>query len=94
MGWRSHLLLLRRKTQRRVVGVLKGIEQGEFKYRQHGWLGVFRSQNGKEWDTTPKTATPKFNKGLVQVAVKEDRESDDEEEETVLPSYTQLLKSN
>ena len=57
-------------------------------------LGYFDPRMGKKWDTTPKTATPKFNKGLVQVAVKEDRESDDEEEETVLPSYTQLLKSN
>ena len=42
----------------------------------------------------PKTATPKFKKGLVQAEVEEDTKSNDEGEETVLPSNAQLLEAN
>ena len=47
--------------------------------------GHFDPKTGKNWDTTPKTATPKVKKGIVQAAVEEDRESDNEDEEAVLP---------
>ena len=57
-------------------------------------LGHFDPRTGKKWDTTPKTATSKVKKGVVQAAVREDSKSDDEEKETVLPSYAQLLKAN
>ena len=41
MGWRSHMLLLQRKTRRRVAGVPKGIEQGEVEDRRHVRLRAF-----------------------------------------------------
>ena len=56
--------------------------------------GHFDPITGKKWDTTPKTATSKVKKGVVQAAVREDSKSGDEEKETVLPSYAHLLKAN
>ena len=50
-------------------------------------LGYFDPRTVKKWDTTPKTATPKFKKGLFQAGVEKDSESNDEDKETVLPSY-------
>ena len=49
--------------------------------------GHFDPRTGKKWDTTPKTATPKVKKGVVQAMVKEDIESNDEYEETVIIYY-------
>ena len=86
MGWQSHLLLLRRKTRRRVARVPEGIKQRKVKDSGHGRLGVFRSQNRKNWDNTHKTATPKVKKGVVQAAVEEDSKSNDEDKYKVLPS--------
>ena len=56
--------------------------------------GHFDTRTGKRWFTTPKTATPKVKKGVVQAVVEENIESDDDDEETVLSSYAQLLKAN
>ena len=56
--------------------------------------GNFDPRTGKKWDTTHKTATPKVKKGVVQAAVEEDSESNNEDDKTVLPSYAQLLKAN
>ena len=56
--------------------------------------GNFDPRTGKKWDTTPNTATPKAKKGVVQAAIEENSESDDEDEETVLPYYAQLIKPN
>ena len=57
-------------------------------------LGHFDPRTGKKWDNNHKTTTPKVKKGVVQVAVKEDSESNNENEEKVLHSYAQLLKAN
>ena len=57
-------------------------------------LGNFDPRTGKKWENTHKTATPVVNKGGVQAAVEEYNESNDEDKETVLPSYIQILKSN
>ena len=56
--------------------------------------GNFDPRTGKNWDNTPKTATPKVKKVVVKAAVEEDNESNTEDEEMVLPSYSQLLKAN
>ena len=72
MGRRYHLLLLRQKTRRRVVGVLEGIRQGKAKDSGHGWLGHFDPRTGNKCDNTHKTATLKVKKGVVHAAVKED----------------------
>ena len=56
--------------------------------------GNFYLRTGKKWDNTHKTTTPKVKKGVVYAAFKEDSESNDEDEETVLHSYAQLLKAN
>ena len=56
--------------------------------------GHFDPRTGNKWDDTHKTATPKVKKGVVQATVEEDRKSNDEGEEKVLPSYAQLLKAN
>ena len=58
------------------------------------YLGHFYPRTGKKWDNTHKTATPKVKKGVVQAAVEEDSKSNDEDKETVLTSYAQLLKTN
>ena len=57
-------------------------------------MGHFDPITGKKWDTSPKTATPNIKKGVVQAEVKEDSKINNEDEETVLPSYVQLLKAN
>ena len=57
-------------------------------------LGHFDPRMRKKWDTTPKTATPKVKKGVVQAAVEEHSESDNKDEETVLTSYAQILMAN
>ena len=57
-------------------------------------LGHFDPRTVKKWDNTHKTATPKVKKGVVQAAVKEKSNSNNKDEETVLPSYTQLLKAS
>ena len=49
-------------------------------------LGNFDPRMGKKWDNTHKTSTPKVKKGVVQAAVEEDTESNNEGEEIVLPS--------
>ena len=54
----------------------------------------FDTRTGKNWDNTHNTATPKFKKGVVQVAVEEDRDSNDDDRDAVLPFYAQLLKYN
>ena len=56
--------------------------------------GNFDPRTGKKWDNTHKTATPKVKKGVVQAAVEEDSTSNEEDNATVLTSYTQLLKAN
>ena len=48
--------------------------------------GHFDPRTGKKWESTHKTATPKVKKGVVQAVVKEDSESNDKDEETVLTS--------
>ena len=53
--------------------------------------GNFDPRTGNKWDTTPRTATPKVKKEMVQAAVEEDIKSNDEYEDMVLPSYAQLL---
>ena len=57
-------------------------------------LGHFDPRTGDKWDTTPKTPAPKVNKGVVQAAIEDDSESNNKDEDTVLPSYGQLLKAN
>ena len=57
-------------------------------------LGNFDSRTGKKWYNTQKTATPNVKKGAVQDAAEEDSESNNEGQETVLPSYSQPLKAN
>ena len=76
------------------MGVPEGIKQGIFEDSRHGRLGYFDPRTGKKLDNTLKTATPMVKKGVVQSAFKEDSKSNNEEKETLLPSYAQLLKAN
>ena len=55
MGWQSHLILLRRKTLRRVAVVPKGLKQSKFK--DSG------SQNGKEVEQHPQYRHPQGQEG-------------------------------
>ena len=57
-------------------------------------LGNFDHRMGKKWDNTHKTTITKVKKGVVQAVVEEDRERNNEDKETVLTSYAQILKAN
>ena len=57
-------------------------------------LGNFDPRTGTKWYNNHKTATAKVKKGVVQAAAEEDRESNEEDKETGLPSYAQLIKAN
>ena len=56
--------------------------------------GHFDPRTGKKWDNTHNNTTPKVKKGVVQAAIEEARESNDKDEETIIPSYAQILKTN
>ena len=56
--------------------------------------GNFDPRTGKKQDNTHKTSTPKVKEGVVQAEVEEDSNRNEEGEDTVLPSYSQLLKAN
>ena len=56
--------------------------------------GHFDTRTVKKWYNTHNTATPKVKKGVMQTAVEEDIERNDEDGEAVLPSYAQILKAN
>ena len=57
-------------------------------------FGHFYLRTVKKWDNIHKNTTPKVKKEVVQDAVEEYSKSNDEDKETVLPSYAHLIKAN
>ena len=64
--------------------------------RQRTWSarGISIPEQERSGTTIKKPPPPKVNKGVVQADVEEDSKINDGDEETVLPSYAHLLKSN